>query len=87
MRPSQDITIRALNVLQSVNLVLAEDTRHTGKLLSAYGIKTSMASCHEHNEKGRGKQVVARMQAGEVRWGGRGWGDGGAIGRMSRLSG
>ena len=63
----QDITLRALTVLRSASLVLAEDTRHTGKLLAAFGIRTTMASYHSHNEKERTRQVVDRLKGGEVR--------------------
>lgn len=46
----EDISFRALRVLRSATLVLAEDTRHSRKLLSHYGINASMLSFHEHNE-------------------------------------
>ena len=62
----QDMTLRALTVLRSVSMVLAEDTRHTGKLLSAFGIRTPMASYHSHNEEQRTRQVVERLTRGEV---------------------
>ena len=45
-----DITIRSLNTLKEVDLVLCEDTRETGKLLSKYDIKKKLVSCHEFNE-------------------------------------
>ena len=46
----QDITFRAVKVLQETDLILAEDTRHTGKLLKHYDIKQKMAPYHQHNE-------------------------------------
>lgn len=45
----RDITLRALDILASVDYILAEDTRHTQKLLSAYDIKTPMKAYHDHN--------------------------------------
>ncbi len=62
----QDITLRALDTLKRVSLVLAEDTRHTRKLLNHFGIRASMLSYHTHNEGTRTHQVVQRLQLGEV---------------------
>ncbi len=53
----EDITLRAIRVLQQASTVLAEDTRHTRKLLVAYGIQTPLLSLHEHNEHSRVSQV------------------------------
>ncbi|MEW5300994.1 MAG: hypothetical protein WDW36_003880 [Sanguina aurantia] len=61
----EDITLRALRVLRSVDLVLAEDTRHTRKLLNHYGIAVDTLSFHAHNEKGRTQRIVERLQRGE----------------------
>jgi 16S rRNA (cytidine1402-2'-O)-methyltransferase len=47
----QDISARALEVLRSVSLIAAEDTRHSRKLLAHYGIGTALQSVHEHNER------------------------------------
>ena len=47
----EDITLRALRVLREADHVLAEDTRHTGRLLAAHGIKAPFISFHEHNEE------------------------------------
>ncbi len=61
----KDITLRALEVLQNVQLVLAEDTRTTGKLLKHYGITTRQKSYHIHNEHSQVEMLVARMAEGE----------------------
>ena len=53
----EDITLRAIRVLQQVSTVLAEDTRHTSRLLRHFGIQTPLLSLHEHNERSRIKQV------------------------------
>ena len=55
-----DITQRALDVLRSVDLVAAEDTRHTQHLLSHFGIKTALTSYHEHNERDEGSRFITR---------------------------
>ncbi len=47
----EDITARALRILGEVDLIAAEDTRHSRKLLNHFGIRTPMISCHEHNEQ------------------------------------
>lgn len=60
-----DITVRALEVLKQVDLVLSEDTRVTKKLLSHYEIATPTLSCHEHTEKGKLIQIIERLKAGE----------------------
>jgi 16S rRNA (cytidine1402-2'-O)-methyltransferase len=59
-----DITLRALNVLDQVDLIAAEDTRHTGKLLKYHNIKSHLISCHEHNEKERTPLLIERMKSG-----------------------
>jgi hypothetical protein len=58
--------MRALRVLRGAAVVLAEDTRHSRKLLDHFGIRTPLLSCHEHNEKQRLSAVVQRMRQGEV---------------------
>jgi len=60
----EDITLRALRVLKEVDLVAAEDTRHSRILLSHYNIKTPMISLHEHNEKERSELIVSRIKNG-----------------------
>ena len=51
----EDITFRVLNTLKEVDLIAAEDTRHTIKLLNHYGIKKPLTSYHEHNVRRRGQ--------------------------------
>ena len=60
-----DITLRALDVLRDVDLVAAEDTRHSGMLLKHFGIKKPFLSYHEHNEAMRTAQLIERLAAGE----------------------
>ena len=61
----EDITARALRVLREVSLVAAEDTRHTRRLLTHFGIPAQVVSLHEHNERARAASLVERVQAGE----------------------
>ena len=60
----EDITLRAIRVLREADLIAAEDTRHTRKLLDAHGIRTPMISLHEHNEEGRVPSLIAKMGDG-----------------------
>jgi 16S rRNA (cytidine1402-2'-O)-methyltransferase len=60
-----DITLRALEVLKSVDLVAAEDTRHSGLLMKHFGIKKPFISYHEHNEAKRTAEFVERLAGGE----------------------
>ena len=60
-----DFSFRAVEVLKSVTLVLAEDTRHTRHLLDHYGIATPLAAYHEHNEAKTTPGIVARLERGE----------------------
>ncbi|MGN0160173.1 MAG: 16S rRNA (cytidine(1402)-2'-O)-methyltransferase [Lachnospiraceae bacterium] len=60
----EDITIRVLNTLQSVDLIAAEDTRHSIKLLNHYDIKTPMTSYHEFNKVDKAKYLVEKMLSG-----------------------
>jgi 16S rRNA (cytidine1402-2'-O)-methyltransferase len=59
-----DITLRALEVLRSVDLVAAEDTRHFGTLARAHALAAPVVSVHEHNEAGRVPQLLARLAGG-----------------------
>ncbi len=59
-----DITIRALNILGQVDLVAAEDTRHTGRLLAHHNIKGNLISYHEHNEVERTPELIHRLKTG-----------------------
>src|SRR5256885_7476549 len=60
-----DITLRALEILKAVDLVAAEDTRHSGILLKHFQIQKSLVSYHEHNEAMRTAQLVERLAGGE----------------------
>ncbi|AEK22142.1 16S rRNA (cytidine(1402)-2'-O)-methyltransferase [Capnocytophaga canimorsus] len=62
----EDITLRALRVLKEADLILAEDTRTSGKLLKHYQIDTPMQSYHMHNEHKIVEGFVKRIQAGQV---------------------
>ena len=59
-----DITHRALQILKEVDLIAAEDTRHTQKLLHHYGITTKAISYHEHNEQERSAELLDRLKEG-----------------------
>ncbi|HYA01898.1 MAG TPA: 16S rRNA (cytidine(1402)-2'-O)-methyltransferase [Syntrophobacteria bacterium] len=61
----EDITLRALRTLREVDLVAAEDTRHTRKLLTAQGIHKPLVSYHEHNARTRGPRLVETLLAGK----------------------
>lgn len=60
-----DITLRALEVLKSVDAIAAEDTRRSGMLLQHFGIKKPLISFHEHNEAMRTDELAARLGVGE----------------------
>ena len=60
-----DISHRALQVLGSVDCILAEDTRHSKRLLNHYGISTSLKSCHEHNELSLVDWVAGKLNEGD----------------------
>lgn len=61
----EDISYRAVSVLRQVDLIAAEDTRHSSRLLNHYGIDTARISLHEHNEKQRSQGIVARLENGK----------------------
>lgn len=62
----EDITLRALRILRDATHILAEDTRHTRRLLDRYGLSTPMISCHKFNERARIEEILRRIQAGEA---------------------
>ncbi|MEK7831915.1 MAG: 16S rRNA (cytidine(1402)-2'-O)-methyltransferase, partial [Acidobacteriota bacterium] len=61
----EDITLRAISVMKSVDLIACEDTRHTGRLLNHFGISKPTVSYHEHNEQARADELVQRMLEGK----------------------
>lgn len=61
----EDMTFRAVRILKEVDVVAAEDTRHTRKLLTHFDIHTPLVSYHEHNKLGRGPELIERLLAGE----------------------
>ncbi|WP_303697296.1 16S rRNA (cytidine(1402)-2'-O)-methyltransferase [Brevundimonas naejangsanensis] len=62
----RDMTLRALDVLAAADLVLAEDTRVTAKLLTAYGLKAKLERCDDHASARAAEIAVERLKAGEV---------------------
>ncbi|MFC5372037.1 16S rRNA (cytidine(1402)-2'-O)-methyltransferase [Brevundimonas faecalis] len=62
----RDMTLRALDVLAAADLVLAEDTRVTAKLLTAYGLRAKLERCDDHASARAAEIAVERLQAGEV---------------------
>ncbi len=62
----RDMTLRALDVLAAADLVLAEDTRVTAKLLSAYGLKAKLERCDDHASARAAEGAIERLRAGEV---------------------
>lgn len=60
-----DLSTRAREVLSRVQLIAAEDTRHTRQLLQAFGIDTALTSLHEHNEMHKSEALIARLAAGD----------------------
>lgn len=61
----EDMTPRATRVLSSVDLIAAEDTRHSGKLLRHFGIHTQMFALHEHNERDQAPKLLDWLRAGK----------------------
>ena len=61
----KDITLRALEVLKSSDLIAAEDTRRTQKLLSAYDLHVPLTSYHEHNKQAKSRLLIDRLLRGE----------------------
>jgi 16S rRNA (cytidine1402-2'-O)-methyltransferase len=62
----KDMTFRGIEILKEVDLILAEDTRTSGKLLKHFDISTSMQSHHMHNEHKKIRSIVSRIQSGET---------------------
>jgi 16S rRNA (cytidine1402-2'-O)-methyltransferase len=62
----EDMTFRAVRILQAVDVIAAEDTRHTGKLLQHFQITTPQVSYYEHNQKSRIPDLVRRLQQGQA---------------------
>jgi 16S rRNA (cytidine1402-2'-O)-methyltransferase len=62
----QDVTLRVLEALREADAVACEDTRHTGVLLARHQISTALISVHEHNERARAAELVARIRDGDV---------------------
>ena len=61
----EDLTMRALRILREVDLVAAEDTRHSRKLFSHYGIETPLTSYFQHNEAAKGEQLIRTLLEGK----------------------
>jgi 16S rRNA (cytidine1402-2'-O)-methyltransferase len=61
----EDISLRALRILKEVDLIACEDTRHTAKLLTHYGIRTPSQSYHKFNEESRAQQLVQMLRDGK----------------------
>lgn len=62
----EDITLRAIRILREVQLIAAEDTRHSGRLLKHYSIDTKMVSFHEHSNASRQTGVLGALETGDV---------------------
>ena len=61
----EDITLRALRILKEVTRIACEDTRHTSKLLTHYGIEKPTVSYHEHNEPTRAAELIQQLESGD----------------------
>ncbi|MCX8640417.1 16S rRNA (cytidine(1402)-2'-O)-methyltransferase [Gilliamella sp. B3172] len=59
-----DITLRAIETLKKVDLIAAEDTRHSGLLLQHFGIKAKLFALHDHNEQDRAQQLIDKLKSG-----------------------
>ena len=60
-----DFSPRAREILEQVDIIAAEDTRHTRKLLSAFGIRGSLVSYHEHNKQSREPELIQKLMDGK----------------------
>lgn len=61
----EDISLRTLNILKSVDIIAAEDTRRTQKLLNHYDIKNKLTSYHQHNEREKGEKLISELVNGK----------------------
>jgi 16S rRNA (cytidine1402-2'-O)-methyltransferase len=61
----EDISERATRALREADLIYAEDTRHSGRLLVHLGIEASLRSCHDHNEEGRSEEICRHLDEGK----------------------
>lgn len=61
----EDITLRALRILKEVDIIAAEDTRQSVKLINYYEIKTPLTSYHEHNKAGKGPKLINMLKEGK----------------------
>lgn len=62
----EDITLRGIRILKEVDMIAAEDTRQTAKLLNHYDIKKPMISYHEHNKKAKGDEIIELLMEGKT---------------------
>ncbi|GAB6168529.1 16S rRNA (cytidine(1402)-2'-O)-methyltransferase [Clostridium carnis] len=60
----KDITLRALEVLENADIIAAEDTRQSLKLLNHFNIKKSLFSYHQHNEQGKSEDIISKLEEG-----------------------
>jgi len=60
-----DMTFRAVEILKSVDLIAAEDTRNSGFLLKHFGVETQMTSYHDHNEQSKSEDLISMLNAGK----------------------
>lgn len=63
---AEDITLRALRLLAAADVIAAEDTRVTAKLLARHGIRTATVAYHEHNAERAGPALIERLKRGEI---------------------
>ena len=61
----KDITLRALEVLENVDEIAAEDTRQSLKLLNHFNIKKPLFSYHQHNEQGKSDEILSKLESGK----------------------
>ena len=60
----EDITLRAINILKEVDIIAAEDTRHTLKLLNHFNIQKSLSSYHKFNEHSKSDNIISKLLNG-----------------------